>query len=205
MLQPGVSLHEGKETRSSSRRTVRKGGLGLTHGNQSGNIRTTHADSESACVKADNKKAGKRYSNRGAFAYPRGSVGAGGGGTKSGESNLPVTAKSIEEKALWVPRERRRVESTSGSGKNVDESDTCAGSQLTEVLMRSFRSRKGGSGSFLMGGKEPHTIHRLNKGEGAGGSGCLETREESECGSWRGVQGIVLRVEYYGTKAGHAA
>jgi len=61
MLQPGVSLHEGKETRSSSRRTVRKGGLGLTHG--TGNIRTTHADSESACVKADNKKAGKRYSN----------------------------------------------------------------------------------------------------------------------------------------------
>lgn len=139
MLQPGVSLHEGKETRSSSRRTVRKGGLGLTHGNQSGNIRTTHADSESACVKADNKKAGKRYSNRGAFAYPRGSVGA-GGGDKSGESTLPVTAKSIEEKALWVPRERRRVESTSGSGKNVDESDTCAGSQLTEVPMRSFRS-----------------------------------------------------------------
>jgi hypothetical protein len=31
-----------------------------------------------------------------------------------------------------------------------------------------------------MGGKESH---RLNKGEGAGGSGCLETREESECGS----------------------
>jgi hypothetical protein len=114
MLQPGVSLHEGKETRSSSRRTVRKGGLGLTHGNQSGNIRTTHADSESACVKADNKKAGKRYSNRGAFAYPRGSVGA-GGGDKSGESTLPVTAESIEEKGCHVRGEEWKAQA--GVGK----------------------------------------------------------------------------------------